>query len=95
MKNLTNKYHYTLNDLNNLENSLGHKIYELIESGANGNSVFLKSSEEISRLLRERGISEEEVFIEKGLASGLILKEALENASKSYCFMDKLNESVY
>ena len=71
---------YTPADLNELDNSSGTDLLNLLENMPNDLEA------QISKLLKPLNISPEEVFIDEGLASGEILSVALESYANC-CFM--------
>ena len=79
---------YDLNDLNELEPSMGDKIYSLLQNIRSNN--YFSTREDIVSLLENEGIETKEVFIEKGLASGLILEVALSKAAYNCEMADRL-----
>ena len=74
--------HYNLDDLNELSPQAGDKLRFLLDGVRNWSSL-LDAEKKIKELLSKIRVKAEEVFINKGMAEGLRLNEALKQARRS------------
>ncbi|MFA6170978.1 MAG: hypothetical protein WC715_00745 [Patescibacteria group bacterium] len=73
---------FNLDDLNELSPQAGDKVRCLLDGVRNWSSL-LDAEKRIKELLSKIRVKAEEVFINKGMAEGLHLNEALKQARRS------------
>jgi len=80
---------YSLEDLNNLAPGSGDKIHNLLEGINNRN--YQKTMVDIRMCLERQELGERDVLVEKGLASGLTVEEALSKVPHNFKMQNRLN----
>lgn len=81
---------YSLEDLNELAAGLGDHVYCLLDSVSSFSSL-CDAQEKIEKMLAKKGIKTEDVFVEKGMAEGRTISEAIKIAVAGYQFQNQFD----
>ncbi len=81
---------FSLDDLNELSERLGDRICALLHRHKNWWD-YLQAEKEINDLLIANKLSADDVLVNRGLAEGLTIQTAFENASRNYQFHDQFD----
>lgn len=82
--------HITLAELNRLEPGLGDRIQHLLNANKS-HAQNERAKQLIGNALEKHDLEMSDVYIEKGLASGMTLDQAFQTASATYQFQDQFD----